>query len=254
MKFSSLAVVIFGLLLISLTMSKLSFALDHDLTSNKYHLISTSNRDNNDNDKIEHVDGLQICCSWSTKLSDGILEFSIEAEEGGRMDRQAVLNAIEEWDSKIEELQLIENEPHTSTSDIKIVFGDIDNDVTGNRYYDFKNKVDEDLTLIPSAGWTQFAFDKQGFIHGTKITISKDVFEQGFDDNLIEQIVKHELGHSLGLGHANYDGSLMANLVIEDKTATISDCEINGIFAANSWKFKDSKQDPEYPDAMFVPC
>jgi predicted Zn-dependent protease len=31
-------------------------------------------------------------------------------------------------------------------------------------------------------------------------------------EDIIEQIAKHGLGHALGLGHANYDGSLMADL------------------------------------------
>jgi hypothetical protein len=46
----------------------------------------------------------------------------------------------------------------------------------------------------------------------------------------------------------------MADLVIEDTTATISECEINGVYAANSWKFIDPKQNPEHPDSMFISC
>ncbi|HYZ59363.1 MAG TPA: hypothetical protein VE544_06860 [Nitrososphaeraceae archaeon] len=46
----------------------------------------------------------------------------------------------------------------------------------------------------------------------------------------------------------------MADLVIEDTIATISECEIDGVYAANSWKFIDSKQNPEHPQKMFVPC
>jgi hypothetical protein len=46
----------------------------------------------------------------------------------------------------------------------------------------------------------------------------------------------------------------MADLVIEDTTATISECEINGVYAANSWKFIDSKRNPEHTDRMFISC
>jgi hypothetical protein len=239
----SLLVIVFGILLISAIFTNFSFATNNDFAINKYHFVS-SNSDNND-------DRLQICCSWSTKLSDWILTYSINVKEEEK--REAIVHAIKEWDRKIERLQLIE-EQNPSASDIQIVFGELDDDETGNQYYDFKSKVDDDLTLIPSAGWTQFTFDKQGFIEGTKIIISEDVIDQGFDDYLIEQIVKHELGHALGLGHANHERSLMANLVLEDETGTISECEVKGVFAANSWKFIQSKQNPEHHQRMSVLC
>jgi hypothetical protein len=69
-------------------------------------------------------------------------------------------------------LQLIEEKQDPSSADIQILIGDLSDDETGNRYYDFKNKVDKDLTLIPSAGWTQFTFNEQGFI-SVNISLSK---------------------------------------------------------------------------------
>lgn len=242
---------------------ELSFAFE-----NKYnfHFISSSsssdsdnkdddgnNNDNNDggmgdNSQDEH---LQICCTWSAKLSDGILTYSVNAIDEEIME--AIDNAIDEWDKNIEGLQLIE-ESNPKASDIQIVMGDIDNDKTGNQYSDFKKRVDKDLTLLPSAGWTQLKFDREGFIDGAKITISEDVITSGFDDYLIEQIAKHELGHALGLGHANNERSLMANLVLEDKTNTVSECEISGVITTNGWKLIQSKQKPEHSHTMFVRC
>jgi hypothetical protein len=244
----TLLVILYGILLISALSIKLSSASDN-FSANIYNFVSSISNNNND---IRHEDRLQICCSWSTKLSDGILTYSIESEE--EESREVIINAINEWDSKIDRLQLIEEQHDPSSPDIQIRFGKLRDEVTGNQYYDFKNKVNNDLTLIPSAGWTQFIFNKQGFIDGTKITISEDVLDQDFSEYIIEQIAKHELGHSLGLGHANYEGSLMADLVIEDKTATISQCEIDGFYAANSWKFINSKQNPEHPTRTFVSC
>jgi Matrixin len=246
--------IVVGILLLSGTFVRSMFATTiTDFTTLNYY--STNSNSDNDNDDDSGISRLQICCSWSTKLSDGILTYSIEVqEEDEQKDRNAIVNAIKEWDSKIDGLQLIEENQYPSASDIQITFGELNNEETGNQYYDFKNKVDEDLTLIPSAGWTQFTFDEKGSIDGTKITISEDVLEQDFSEDIIEQIAKHELGHAFGLGHANYEGSIMANLVIEDTTAIISECEINGVYAANSWKFIDSKRNPEHPDRMFISC
>jgi matrixin len=226
-----------------------------DFTTLNYYSTKGDDNNNEDDSVIGQDSRLQICCSWSTKLSDGILKYSIDIQEEDEQEgRNAIINAIKEWDSKLDGLQLIEEKPYPLASDIQITFGELNDDETGNQYYDFKNKVDEDLTLIPSAGWTQFTFDKQGSIDGTKIIISADVLEQDFSENMIEQIAKHELGHAFGLGHANYEESIMADLVIEDATATISECEINGVYAANSWKFIDSKRNPERPDRMFISC
>lgn len=253
---SSLSIlnILCGILLIFAISIRSSSAID-DFATNKYLFVSspiTATSNNNKDNNIEQPDRLQICCSWSAKLSNGVLKYSIEAEEEG--NREAIIDAIKEWNSKLDGLQLIEEKVDPSAADIQIVFGELTDDETGNRYFEFKNRVDKDLTIIPSAGWTQFTFNKQGFIEGTKIIISKDVLRQDFDKKIIEQIAKHELGHALGLGHTNYKESLMADLVIEDKTHTISECEVNGVYAANSWKFIDSKQNPEHIEQVFVSC
>ena len=66
------------------------------------------------------------------------------------------------------------------------------------------------------------------------------------------------MGHALGLGHANFDGNLMAAL-INDGTEIISECEIKGVYEANSWYLKDNDDDssntiPTYPKDDSITC
>ena len=75
-----------------------------------------------------------------------------------------------------------------------------------------------------------------------KITISRSIQAYDFDTSTIEQIAKHEMGHALGLGHANFDGNLMAESV-NDGTDTISECEIKAVIEANYWKLGDENDD-----------
>jgi hypothetical protein len=46
------------------------------------------------------------------------------------------------------------------------------------------------------------------------------------------------MGHALGLGHANFDRNLMAEMV-NHGTATVSECEIKAVIEANYWKLGD---------------
>jgi hypothetical protein len=42
------------------------------------------------------------------------------------------------------------------------------------------------------------------------------------------------MGHALGLGHANFDGNLMAEK-INDGTERVSECEVEAVLQANQW-------------------
>ena len=49
-----------------------------------------------------------------------------------------------------------------------------------------------------------------------------DTSEYKFNEDIIQRIVEHETGHALGLGHANFDGNLMAEKV-NDGTEKVSE-------------------------------
>jgi predicted Zn-dependent protease len=86
-----------------------------------------------------------------------------------------------------------------------------------------------------------------------EMTISKNAFGRDFDTKTVEQIAKHEMGHALGLGHANFGGNLMTELV-NDGTGTIDDCEIKSVNEANQWKLKDGSDSAYGPSKYDVEC
>ncbi len=57
--------------------------------------------------------------------------------------------------------------------------------------------------------------------------------------SIIGQVAKQETGHTLGLGHANFDGNPMAETA-NDGTATVPECEINAVTTSNDWKLGEN--------------
>lgn len=186
--------------------------------------------DGSDDSDFEEENSIQICCSWGEKLADGSLTYMIS--ESNSDIQQAVRTAIKDWDSKIINLQLDEISKSKSGADIEVTF----------------KKDGKEI-----AGRTINNFDRYGFIDNVQLTISKNAFGTKFDTKIIEQIAKHEMGHALGLGHANFAGNLMTEQV-NDGTETIADCEIKAVNEANQWKLEDHSDHLYAPTKSKVQC
>lgn len=192
---------------------------------------------------------ISICCTWGEELVDGELTFMIVDDNAGNnldsvtsqntgssiQKNEAVYNAIEEWDLRIE----------------------------GLTFREVQNRYDADIEMrfregeSEAAGLTNNLFDRFGLITKSFVTIYERGFPFEFSDDQTEQIAKHEIGHVLGLGHANFDNSLMSTHV-HSGSGNISSCESQAIYEANHWKLNQKEDGTNYhiyqPNSNFVEC
>jgi hypothetical protein len=77
-----------------------------------------------------------------------------------------------------------------------------------------------------------------------------------FNPSEIEAIAKHEIGHALGLGHANFITDLMSPILTGNTKPTVSQCDVNGVIQANSWKmlYSDNTNVPSAPPVNHIDC
>jgi len=172
---------------------------------------------------------IELCCAWGDSLDDGVLTFSIN--NGGSDLAKIVKLAINDWEDALGGVKF-KYVKEASDADIEV---------------DFKKgkgkKVGKTVTL----------FDQLGFIDQVDVSISKKSYGFTLDKHTLEHVAKHEMGHALGLGHANFKGTLMSPNVDEIITK-ISACELDSVKYANSWKFDEENNSPHPLDEDDFKC
>jgi hypothetical protein len=173
---------------------------------------------------------IELCCTWGDSLEDGVLTFSIK--NGGSDLAKIVKLAINEWEKVLEGSIKFKHVKDESDADIEIKFK------KGKG-----KKIGETVTY----------FDQDRLINFAKISISKKSYGITLDSQTLEYVAKHEIGHALGLGHANYKNSLMAPNVDEINTK-VSACELDSVRYANQWKIMDNEKSPHPSEDSDFKC
>jgi len=165
---------------------------------------------------------LQICCTWGKSLNDSVLTFYINNTY--QQKEKLVTNSFDQWNSKLKFVKFMEvRDP--SKADILIIFD---------------HKGEE------TVGQTTSVLDENGFIKRVKIRISVNFNEELINNDTLSLVLKHEIGHALGLGHSNFDD--LMNPIVNYQNKIITTCEINAVELANSWKIVQNLQEPKLPE------
>ena len=175
-----------------------------------------------------------ICCAWGNKLADGVLTYSVT---GGDPTVLSILRgAVEAWDDALPELTMTEV---TKKADISIVFGPGAAD--GGE----------------SPGGSGARGLTTTYLNGRRLVLRVEIGIDGgpapVNAGAMDQIAKHEVGHALGLGHANWEGDLMSPLV-NPAPAPIPACDVNAVIQANSWRMVDHASRPKPASATSTSC
>jgi hypothetical protein len=206
----------------------------------------------NDNAKpLEgQVHSIHICCGWSPdKVGNEGTGLTYKIIGSSPAIEQAVHNAIKEWVNDIKGVKFIElKSSNNIVADITIKFNSKSSQDKMTKEIPSADNTESDRPFLKAEapGHSRIHVNLARFITDVETTISKTAFDEKLSYDMIEQITKHELGHALGLGEANFDGDLMSP-TLNDESKHVSQCDISAVDKANhiTTESKDDEQNIE---------
>ncbi len=172
---------------------------------------------------------IDLCCTWGSELKDNVLTYNIE--KGSKDLEKITESAFSEWENNLNNIRF-KNVKDNDAADIEIKFK--------------KGKVNQ-------GGQAEIYFDENRFIDYVKISISKTSNGTELNQTMLEHIIKHEIGHALGLGHSQFRHSIMYPIV-DQTVIEISRCEIDAVKDANNWKFINNDKKPKMLEQSVYIC
>ena len=172
---------------------------------------------------------INLCCTWGSELKDDVLTYNIEKDTKNL--EKITASAFSEWENNLNNIHF-KNVKDNNVADIEIKFK------KGN---------------INKGGEAEIYFDQNGFIDYVKISVSKTSNGTELNQTMLEHIIKHEIGHGLGLGHSQFPHSIMYPIVNE-AIKDISRCEIDAVKDANNWKFIKNNKKPKMLEQSVYIC
>lgn len=175
-----------------------------------------------------------ICCAWGNRLADGVLTYSVTGNDPTALS--IIRQAVQAWDDALPDLTMTEV---TTKADIVITYG--------------PGAADggESPASTGARGLTTTYMNTRRLVQ--KVQVGIDGGPAPVSAGAIEEIAKHEFGHAMGIGHANWDGDLMSPLV-QPTAAPIPPCDVNAVRQANSWKMVDNGRRPKPAPASQMAC